>query len=245
MTIGRTLLTVAGMTLALGACGSGGTDVGAEGDETTATEGAVNEVSTTQAEPEGEAEQPAQGASEIDWATVDLTTIDWATIDMSQVDHTAIRENPTASNLDDETIALIGSRMNPGSATLVIGDQTWEFDSFLCAFGHGATQSDVYSFSSDARGDHEGARVQMQANIRDESGEGRYEGADLTHQVYIEDIDNFSSPSINFEFTGPEGITIEGNTLTADGLFDDQLTTDTIEEIPGNLDATCGDGSRR
>ena len=85
----------------------------------------------------------------------------------------------------------------------------------------------------------------MQANIRDESGQGRFEGDDLTPQVYIEDIDDFDNPSINFEFNAPDGITIEGNTLTAAGLFDDQLTPDTIEEIPGNLEATCGDGSRR
>jgi hypothetical protein len=233
------------MTLVLGACGSGGTEADTEGNETVSTDGAVEEVSTTPAAPEVEAEQPAQDASEIDWATVDLTTIDWATIDMSEIDFTAIQKNPTASNLDDETTALIGSRMNPGSATLVIGDQTWEFDSFLCAFGHDATQSDVYSFSSDTRGDHEGARVQVQANIRDESGQGRFEGADLTHEVYIEDIDNFSNPSIHFEFSGPDGVTIEGNTLIAEVLFDDQLTTDTIEEIPGNLEATCGVGSRR
>jgi hypothetical protein len=165
-------------------------------------------------------------------------------IDMSQVDFTALEDNPTAANLEAETIALIGSRMNPGSATLAIGEQTWEFDSFLCAFGHGATQSDVYSFSSDTRGDHEGVRVQVQANIRDSSGAGRFEGADLVHDVFITDVTNLGNPIIDLSFNAPEGIRIDGNDLMAEGVFDDKLT-DTIEAIPGTLVARCGDGSRR
>jgi hypothetical protein len=245
----RAKLLAIGLAVALVACGSDTTTADADG----ASDGGVAEVTTTQAvvtesddasEPAEDAPEPSQDASQIDWATVDLTTIDWETIDMSQVDFTALQDNPTAANLEAETVSLIGSRMNPGSATLTIGDQTWEFDSFLCAFGHGATQSDVYSFSSDTRGDHEGVRVQVQANIRDESGAGRYAGADLTHQVYITDVTNLGNPTIDLEFNAPEGIQIDGNDLTAEGEFDDKLT-DTIEAIPGTLVARCGDGSRR
>ncbi len=182
--------------------------------------------------------------SGVDWATVDLTTIDWASIDMATLDFQAVQNNPTAADLTQETQELIASRLDPGSATLAIGDQTWEFESFLCAFGHDATQSAVYAFSSDTRGEHEGAAVQMQANIRDETGEGRYEGDGLIHEVYIKDISDFENPSISLDLNAPVGIVIDGNTVTAEGLFDDGLTPET-EEIPGTLEATCATTSRR
>ena len=43
----------------------------------------------------------------------------------------------------------------------------------------------------------------MKANIRDASGEGRFEGPDLTHEVYIEDIDDFENPSISWDMSAP------------------------------------------
>ena len=244
----RVMIALLGMLGLIGACDSGdGSDAvvpASESDDGTSAESDDSASESATETTEAASGQPSQDASEIDWATVDLTTIDWETIDMSQVDFEGLVANPTVSELEAETLAFIGSHMDPGSATLTIGDQTWEFDSFLCAFGHEATQSDTYSFSSDTRGDHEGARVQVQANIADPSGQGRFEGPDLTHQVYIQDVSDFENPSIHFEFNAPEGITIVGDSLTAEGLFDDGLT-DTREDIPGTLEATCGDGSRR
>lgn len=240
------------MCVILTACGSGSSsDTTRPGDaassvDTTSPSTATTAPpdtapgTTTSVEP-----TPSQDAGQIDWATVDLTTIDWATIDMNLIDFEAIRDNPTAADLDEETTSLIQSRMDPGHATLTIGDQTYEFETFLCAFGHDATQSSVYSFSSDTRGQVGEAQVQMQANIRDESGQGRYEGDGLTHEVFIADISDFENPSISFEMNAPDGIVIDGNDVTAEGNFDDQLTEGTIEEIPGTLDATCGTASRR
>lgn len=243
------------LMMALTGCGSDGSDdtVATTGPEAMDDQASAETQETTSPETTAASEQespntPTQDASEIDWATVDLTTIDWATIDMAHVDLDAASENPTAENLDEDTVALIQSRMepfDPGSATLTIGDQTWEFTSFVCAFGHEATSSDVYSFSSDSRGEHEGAAVQMQANIRDESGEGRFEGDGLTHEVFITDISDFENPSIDFQLSAPSGIIIDGNDLRAEGLFDDELTPGEIEEIPGTLVATCGTASRR
>ena len=238
------------LMMVVAGCGSDGSVETTAATEAMTEDGTADDQASTETEETaspGTTAAPEQDASEIDWATVDLTTIDWATIDMALVDMQAISDNPTAENLDEDTVALIQSRMepfDPGSATLTIGDQTWEFDSFVCAFGHEATSSDVYSFSSDSRGEHEGAAVQMQANIRDDSGEGRYEGDGLTHDVFITDITDFENPSIDFQFFGPSGIVIDGNTVTAEGLFDDALT-DEIEEIPGTLDAACGTASRR
>lgn len=243
------------LLMALAGCGTDGSVDTTAPTAAPTEDGATDEQASTETQetssPEATAapeqdtpDAPTRDASEIDWATVDLTTIDWVAIDMNQIDFEAIRDNPTAGDLDEETIALINSRMDPGNATLTIGDQTWEFPSFLCAFGHDATQSSVYSFSSDSRGEHEGATVQMQANIRDDSGEGRFEGEGLTHDVYITDISDFENPSIDLQFTGPSGIVLDGNTVMAEGLFDDALTNE-IEEIPGTLEATCGTASRR
>jgi len=136
-----------------------------------------------------------------------------------------------------------------GSATLTIGDETWEFDSFECAFGHDATQSDVFSFSSNSFGEHSnGARVQMQADIEDDTGQGRYEGEGVIYTVYITDIEDSANPSVDWESTSrgspgmPSGqtvVNIDGDHVTAEGLFDDQLTDD-FEQVPGTLDGTCG-----
>lgn len=250
MTRVRVMLVAVALVVGLGACGSDDTTPDVEATDGTGTTLAET-TTTTEAEPTDseptdadDSPEPSQDVSGIDWATVDLTTIDWATIDLSQVDFAAVEGNPTVGDLDPATIELIQSRMNPGNATLTIGEQTWEFDYFVCAFGHDATMSDVFSFSSDTRGDHEGAQVQVQANIRDDSGAGRFEGADLVHQVYIQDVSDFENPSIHFEFNSPAGIQIDGYDLFAEGLFDDELTTD-AEEIPGTLEARCGDASVR
>lgn len=141
-----------------------------------------------------------------------------------------------------------GAPAGSGAATLTIGDETWEFDSFQCAFGYDATQSQIFSFSSNAFGeDGGGARVQMQANIQDDSGQERYEGEGVIYDVTIDDIENFQDPSVAWEARGPANdvtVEIDGDRVTAQGVFDD-LLTDPIEEIPGTLDATCGSDSIR
>lgn len=242
------------------ACGgdSGSTETTAAGGDGSESDSPTSTTESTQPTEDTEPDDTADSSdddqpetptevpdySTVDWATVDLTTIDWANIDMSQVDFGALEENPTAANLEEDTIGLIQSRISPGSATLTIGDLTWEFDGFLCAFGHSATQSDVYSFSSDARGEHEGVRVQMQLNIRDESGEGRYEGSGVEPDVFIEDIEDFDNPSIHYETTEVSVVEIGRTEVRAEGVFDDMLT-DGPDGLPGTLEATCGDASRR
>ena len=59
-------------------------------------------------------------------------------------------------------------------------------------------------FSSSAFGEHSnGARVQMQAEIEDDTGQERYEGAGVIHTVYINDIENFENPSVDWQARGP------------------------------------------
>lgn len=142
-----------------------------------------------------------------------------------------------------------GTPSGSGSATLTIGSETWEFDSFGCAFGYDATQSEVYSFSSSAFGEHSsGARVQMQADIRDDSGQERLEGEGVIYEVYITDIEDFEDPAVDWEAIGPADqiiVRIDGDRVTAEGEFDDLRTDLEIEAVPGTLDATCGNQSAR
>jgi hypothetical protein len=131
-----------------------------------------------------------------------------------------------------------------GHATLTIGTQTWEFDSFGCAIGLEQTGSQVYSFNSNSIGSPGGgARLQMQAEIRDDSGEGRLEGDGVVYLVYIQDIDDFENPSVYFEssseYGGETTVTISGDQVNATGLFDDMLT-DELVLTEGTLEGTCG-----
>lgn len=233
-------------TTAAGPAESGGTDQASP----TPTDASTTETPTTVVTvPE---DQPDSGdptgsidGSSIDWATVDLTTIDWANIDMRTIDYQAISANPTAVNLDEATTTLIGSRILPGSATLTIGDQVWEFDNFVCAFGHQNTESDVFSFTSNSFGEHsDGTRVQMQAEIWDKSGQGRYEGDGLTHETYINDIEDFDNPVVDWNMSAPTGVTLNGDVVSVAGDFDNALT-DEVEAVPGTLEAECGTTSRR
>lgn len=241
-------------TLILGGCGSPDSD-GPTGSEEPPTTTAVTEASpdTTLADADpasddaatedAEAPSGGQDGSDIDWASVDLTTIDWETIDMRTVDYEAIVDNPTAANLSEETQALVNSRLNPGRATLTIGDMSWEFDNFLCAVGTESTESSVYTLTTNTFADMDGTRVQIQATIRDDSEQGRLVGDGLVHEVQVDDISDFENPSVEWRMRGSEGVTIDGYELFAEGTFDDGLTLDD-EALPGTLVGTCGDQSR-
>lgn len=161
-----------------------------------------------------------------------------------------------AAPVDTTTAAAGGGGGGQTVAVLTIGDETWEFTSYLCAFGHEATQSDLYSFSSGSFGEHSsGARVQFLADIRDETGQGRYEGDGVIYDISLDDIDDFENPSVRWSSTSDEAdpqlvelgaappsgeavIDIDGDRITVTGLFDDGLTDD-YESVPGSLDATC------
>lgn len=158
-----------------------------------------------------------------------------------------------------------GSTMNedasvdfdPGSATLTItladGDQTWEFDSFGCAFGHEATMSEEYSFSSSSvGGGGTDLNLQMQAEIIDPQSEGRYEGEGVLYLVYINEIS--ADPSLDYvsstdtrasSLNGETVVLIDGDTITATGMFDDATTEGDSTQFPGTLTGRCGAQSRR
>lgn len=133
----------------------------------------------------------------------------------------------------------------PGSATLTIGNTTWEFDNYYCVRGIDNTGNSRVSFTSGAFGDFEGAKTQLDATILDMDELDSMEGDGTIHSVTIEDIDNPENPTVSLSaqsgFYGTPGFEIQysGNTVTVSTTFDDNAT-ETPEAIPGTLTATCG-----
>lgn len=133
-----------------------------------------------------------------------------------------------------------------GSATLTIGEETWTFDELFCAFSPEESQNDRVSFTASAFGESaSGVRVQLDATIQDPDEQGRYEGDGVIHSLTLNDVEDFENPSLGWEaMSGLIGATdpfiqVDGKNVTAETVFDDQLTDGVIEEVPGTLEATC------
>jgi len=133
-----------------------------------------------------------------------------------------------------------------GSATLVVGDQTYEFDNYYCLQGGANTGNDRVSFSSGAFGEVDGVRVQLDASIQDTAEGDAMSGEGTIQSVTLNDIEDFANPSVAWDATtgfvqAPTWvIEYDGSKVTANGTFDDSRTDDAIEEIPGTLEAICG-----
>ena len=248
-------LIVAGASLALVAC-SGGDDTAApdvvsvsdssNGQSVDDMTGGAPLTPTVPTSGPVTTEPRGVDGSDIDWANVDLTTIDWANLDITTVDLDAVSDNPSAANLDEATVAMIQERLagswGSGMATLTVGEESWNFSGLQCAFGHSATQSGVYSFSSTTFADLDGARAQLQVSIRDEQGQGRYSGDGVTAEIEFDDIDNVAEPAISV-LASDATVTIDGNTITGSGQFRDQVGG--VDGIAGTFAGSCGPGSVR
>lgn len=111
-----------------------------------------------------------------------------------------------------------------GTATLTVGGETWTFGSVLCAFGEEmiGQEGAVFNLSSIQDG------LQMYAAI-DSFG----------HSVSLDDIENYSDPSVALEARADEGLVVlDGKTVAANGEFIDG-TSDSFEGIDGVFEATC------
>lgn len=131
-----------------------------------------------------------------------------------------------------------------GSATLIVGSETYEFDNFYCFMGSDNTGNSRVSFSSGAFGTVDGKRAQLDASIQDVDELDRMDGEGTLHLVSLNDIEDFENQSVAWDaatgFIGaPEWTVVyDGSTVSVDAVFDD-MRTDDQEEIPGTLRATC------
>lgn len=110
-----------------------------------------------------------------------------------------------------------------GGATLTVGDETWTFDSLLCAFG------------PDEIG-QEGAEFVV-SSLQD--GTQFYVSIDsFGHSVSLDDIENFADPSVSLRSTGDDFIVLDGKNFSGAAEFMDG-TTDSFETTSGTFSGTC------
>lgn len=226
------------------------TDAGTDDTEPTAADDDADEPVGSDADQSGQDDQSDQDerddnggdrtvdASGIDWATVDLTTIDWANIDLDDVDFAAIESNPTADQVSDADLAIIQERMaaqfGSGAATLRIGGNTWELEGFQCAFESSGVLNDGRTLGTNLIGEIDGTRVQLQIDVE----------SDGTAQFTLDDIDDFENPSISYLETTDIDVTIDGNTVRAQGDVTDEASG-SFDVVPMTFEGECGPGSLR
>ncbi len=133
-----------------------------------------------------------------------------------------------------------------GGATLVVGDQTYQVDNFVCAFGYSSTQSETFSFSSsNLTGEIDGVGVQLQLDVEDPSGGDRLTGDGVNQRIHLDDIEDFESPSVSVSSNEVVAV-FEGDDISAEGTFFDAVADpNRAAPLPGTFEATCGAGSRR
>lgn len=113
-----------------------------------------------------------------------------------------------------------------GSASLTIGDETWDFDGVLCAIGEEETGQEGAEFVLSAIQDG----LQLYISI-DSFG----------HTVTLDDIEDFENPSVSWassfmnedEFIMVDGRSVSGETEFMDG------TTDSMDTVAGSFEGTC------
>ena len=142
-----------------------------------------------------------------------------------------------------------GGSSGTGSATLMVGDDSWSFDVTSCAFTQEESGSDQISFRMSGAGETaEGVPVRLQATIQDIQSEGRYEGDGVIHIVEVVEVTDagdsdepvlgwISSVEIFDELE--RVIKVDGKNVMANTTFDDELTTGEFEDVPGTLLGSC------
>ena len=133
-----------------------------------------------------------------------------------------------------------------GTGTLTIGDESWEITGVGCVFSAEEARNPDFPFNlSGFTESSTGARAQVSADIYDPSGEERTEGEGVSHNISIDDIDDFENQSVSWSTVGAifgDGVetklTIDGKHVSGVGSFDDG-TTDEFEAIDGTLEVDC------
>lgn len=114
-----------------------------------------------------------------------------------------------------------------GSASLTIGDQAWDFDGVLCAFGPDEIGQEGAEFVLSAIADG----VQFYLSI-DSFG----------HSASLNDIENFEEPTVSWEADPSQGeaefISVEGKDISGEAAFVD-YEAGLMEGVAGSFEATC------
>lgn len=110
-----------------------------------------------------------------------------------------------------------------GSATLTAGDETWDFDSVLCAFGEEEIGQEGAEFVLSSIQDG----LQFYISI-DEFG----------HSISLNDIEDFENPSVSLssEFGAGDFIQLDGKSASGETAM---TNDDGSESVEASFEATC------
>jgi hypothetical protein len=119
-----------------------------------------------------------------------------------------------------------------GGALLTVGDESWSFDSVLCAFGEEEIGQEGAEFVLSAIQDG----LQLYVTI---DGFGQ--------SVTLDDVEDFQNPSVGlsdaYSYGAATGdtdfIQVDGNSVTVSAPFVDTLGDSLGEPVDGTLEATC------
>lgn len=211
----RTLSGAAALAFVLAGCGGddpvdeadAGATADADAEEDPASPDAADDDDAPESDGPDEGDGPAEGGSAEDPADASSTE-DFQ--DMADSMSDSLREQQEAAG--------------GGSASLTVGDQTWEFDSVLCAFGPEEIGQEGAEFVLSSIQDD----LQLYLSI-DSFG----------HSVSLNDLADIADPSVALvSVTMEEFIELDGKEASGEADFMDDAT-DSLDTMAGSFEATC------
>lgn len=206
----RLLAPALGLTLVLSACGDGGGD-----DVEAAPPAGTVAAAAEDAEVDTDTDTDADGIdTETDGTDNDDGDTEEMAADAEQLaEDVAADATEMAEDMRDD-LEEQQSAEGGGSATLTVGDQTWTFDSVLCAIGEEETGQ-------------EGAEFVL-SSIQD--GLQFYVSIDsFGHSVSLHDVDDFVDPSVSMASMPGDFIELDGTSVSGETTMIDDLTMDMTE----------------
>ena len=127
----------------------------------------------------------------------------------------------------EEIAASMEAQQTGGSASVTIGEQTWDFDGVLCAFGPEEIGQEGAEFVLSAIGD----------------GLQFYISVDAMGQfVSLNDIESFEDPALSWEAdqgaSGEGFIQVDGKDVSGEATFIDYLS-ESWDEVEGSFEGSC------
>ncbi len=128
-----------------------------------------------------------------------------------------------------------------GAGAIVhIADETWSLPTIACIWGGGTNPLTLAAAEGMIGLDL--SKPHLTLRITDDSGAGRYAGEGVVYEVQFttgalsESAVSRTATSVGGELT----VSVAGSRVTAQGMFDDEMTNDVVETFPGSVDADCG-----
>lgn len=121
-----------------------------------------------------------------------------------------------------------------GAASVTIGDRSWEFEGFECAFESSGVLNEGTTLGTNIIDEADGVRIQLQIDVYD----------DGAAQFTMDDIDDFENPAFSYLETSDIMVTVDGDTVRAEGDVTDEASGD-FEVVPMTFEGECGPSSLR